>query len=243
MSRLRRVILALPGIALAAAGAIIWTAPDWLVDTIARRYPGCLYRVPTREPMIALTLDDGPDSISTPLILAELRKYGARATFFLISERISSQEALVRRIVAEGHEIGNHFSLDSPSIRLSQREFEEDLLRAHRGLAPFARLEWARPASGWYSQAMVSAMSRHGYRCALGSVYPFDAAIPSVTWAGSYILRNARPGAIIVLHDGADRGRRTARVLARIVPELQARGYRIVSLSELAATIPSGQLP
>jgi peptidoglycan-N-acetylglucosamine deacetylase len=82
---------------------------------------------------------------------------------------------------------------------------------------------------------MIEAMQRHAYRCALGSVYPFDATIPSVTWAARYILRNAKPGAIVVLHDGGSRGQRTVRILARVLPELHRRGYRVVSLSELVA--------
>ena len=82
---------------------------------------------------------------------------------------------------------------------------------------------------------MVEVMQRHGYRCALGSVYPFDTTIPSVAWATGYILRNAKPGAIVVLHDGGSRGLRTARILAEVLPELRRRGYRVVSLSELAA--------
>jgi peptidoglycan/xylan/chitin deacetylase (PgdA/CDA1 family) len=220
------------------AGAIVWTAPDWLVDTIAEQYPGCVYRVPTRERILALTLDDGPDALSTPVILAELRKHGARATFFLISERMRGQESLVRSIVAEGHELGNHFSHERPSIQLKAQEFERDLLHTHHVLTRFSQPVWARPASGWYTQAMVDAMTRHGYRCALGSVYPFDAAIPSVSWATHYVLRNARAGAIVVLHDGRDRGQRTARVLAEVLPTLRRRGYRVVPLSALFSTAP-----
>jgi hypothetical protein len=82
---------------------------------------------------------------------------------------------------------------------------------------------------------MVGAMRRHDYRCALGSVYPFDAAIPSVAWATHHVLRNARPGAVVILHDGGSRGQRTAQVLAEVLPELRRRGYRVVSLSELVA--------
>jgi peptidoglycan/xylan/chitin deacetylase (PgdA/CDA1 family) len=231
-------VLFAAAVLLATTGAIVWTAPDWLLDTIAERYPGCLYRVPTRERVVALTLDDGPDSISTPVILAELRKHGARATFFLISERMRTQEPLVRSIVAEGHELGNHFSHRRPSIRLSELEFERDLLHTHHVLTRVTQPVWARPASGWYTQAMVDAMARHGYRCALGSVYPFDAAIPSISWATHYILRNARPGAIVVLHDGGDRGQRTARVLSKVLPTLRMRGYRVVTLSDLFPHIP-----
>jgi peptidoglycan/xylan/chitin deacetylase (PgdA/CDA1 family) len=220
---------------LLGAGSIVWTAPDWLVDTLARWYPGCIYRVPVGSRLLALTFDDGPDPTSTPLILAELRRHGARATFFLITERLRNQDPLVRTMVAEGHELGNHFTQDRPSIGLGPQDFEDDLLRAHRDLAPFGQPIWARPASGWYSQTMVKTMRRHGYRCALGSLYPLDTAIPLVTWAATYVLRNARPGAIVVLHDGGPRGRRTAEVLARVLPELRRRGYRFVTLSELMA--------
>jgi peptidoglycan/xylan/chitin deacetylase (PgdA/CDA1 family) len=203
------------------------------VDLLTRWYPGCVYRIPVQDRILALSFDDGPDPESTPLIVAELRKYGARATFFLITEKLPGQEHLVRTLVAEGHELGNHFTRDRPSFRLSPEEFERDLEHAHRALARFDRISWARPGSGWYSRRMISVMSRHGYRCALGSIYPFDASIPSVEWASRYILRNARSGAIVVLHDGGARGRRTVRVLQRVLPDLQRRGYRVVSLSQL----------
>jgi peptidoglycan/xylan/chitin deacetylase (PgdA/CDA1 family) len=233
MRRARTVGFVVVGGLLVAAGAVLGTAPSWLIERLARWYPGCLYQVPTQARLVGLTIDDGPDPASTPLILNELRRHDARATFFLITDRLQGQEALVGRLMAEGHELGNHFTQDRPSIRLSPRAFEADLLRAHRALAPWGRPLWARPGSGWYSQVMIGVMQRHGYRCALGSVYPFDATIPSGAWAKRYILRNARPGAIVVLHDGGSRGRRTARVLAEVLPELRRRGYRVVSLSEL----------
>ena len=69
---------------------------------------------------------------------------------------------------------------------------------------------------------------------ALGSVYPFDAQIPSTWFAERYILANAGPGAIIVLHDGGARGRRTAASLDGILPELAARGLEVTTLSDLA---------
>jgi peptidoglycan/xylan/chitin deacetylase (PgdA/CDA1 family) len=141
----------------------------------------------------------------------------------------------VRTVASEGHELGNHFTRDRMSIRLSPGAFEADLLRAHQVLAPYGAVKWARPGSGWYSQAMIDVMRRHGYRCALGSVYPFDATIPSAAFAVHYIMWHARPGAVVVLHDGGSRGRRTAKVLSEVLPELRRRGYRVVPLSELAA--------
>jgi len=233
--------LSVAGVIVLAAGTALWTAPEWLIDRAARRYPGCLYRVPTHRRLVALTIDDGPDPGSTPLILAELRRQEARATFFLIAERVRDREHLVRALVSEGHELGNHFTREVSSIRLSPRAFEADLLRAHEVLAPYGTVRWARPGSGWYSEGMIEMMRRHGYRCALGSVYPFDAAIPSASLATRYILRNVRPGSIVVLHEGGARGQRTAKVLGEVLPELRQRGYRVVSLSELAAA--AAELP
>lgn len=222
------------GVAGAGAGLLLAGPPVWLVDRLAAAFPGCLYRVRTEERLVALTLDDGPDETTTPGILAELRRNGARATFFLIGERVPGREPLVRRVVAEGHELGNHFLRDRPAILLDGEELARDLDRSHALLSPYARLRWARPGSGWYSGATLAAMSRQGYDCALGSVYPYDTTIPSSAFASRFILRNVRPGAIIVLHDGGARGRRTARTLRTVLPELRRRGYRVVTLSELA---------
>jgi peptidoglycan/xylan/chitin deacetylase (PgdA/CDA1 family) len=225
-------------------GALLLGPPPWLFDWLAARFPGCLYRVPMRAPVVALTLDDGPDPVSTPLILSELRRYEARATFFLIAERVRGRDQLARRLVAESHEIGNHFTRDRASIRLDHDRFARDLEQAHEALAPFGPVRWARPGAGWYSQAMIATMAEQGYRCALGSVYPYDAAIPSADFSIRHILRNVRPGAILVLHDGGARGRRTARVLRTILPELKRRGFRVVTLSDLTAmqetTSPAG---
>jgi peptidoglycan-N-acetylglucosamine deacetylase len=237
----RRIGLGVAAGLVVAAGAALWSAPAWLIDRLARRHPGCLYRVPTEEPLVALTIDDGPDPSSTPLILAELRRQQARATFFLISERVLGQQQLVRTVASEGHELGNHFTRDRASIRLSPGAFEADLLRAHQVLTPYGATHWARPGSGWYSQTMIDIMRRHGYRCALGSVYPFDATIPWTFLAARYILWHARPGAVVVLHDGGGRGRRTAKVLREVLPELRRRGYRVVTLGELAAAANPGR--
>jgi peptidoglycan/xylan/chitin deacetylase (PgdA/CDA1 family) len=228
-----KVSLGLVGGLLLLVGAVYLIPSQWLVDRLARWFPGCLYQVQTRRPLVALTIDDGPDSSSTPRILDQLRRHDARATFFLITDRMEGQRQLIRRVLREGHELGNHFTQDRPSILLGRHTFEADLLQAHLLLSTWTYPRWARPGSGWYSQDMLSVMRRHGYRCALGSVYPLDTAIPSVTWATSYILRHTRPGAVLMLHDGESRGRRTAQVLERVLPELRRRGYRVVTLSGL----------
>ena len=223
-----------------SAGAIsllasaLWTAPRWLVSRIAARSPRCLYAVRTTERVVALTIDDGPDSAHGPSILRLLRAHGTRATFFLISSRVPGSEAHVAQTVAEGHEIGNHLVRDEPSIRMSPEAFAAAVREAGAMLGRFAPVRWLRPGSGWYDRAMLDTIEREGYRCALGSVYPYDAHLPSARLSAAYVLANVRPGAVVVLHEGGARGRRTVEVLRRVLPALRARGYRVTTLSELA---------
>jgi peptidoglycan/xylan/chitin deacetylase (PgdA/CDA1 family) len=200
---------------------------------LERRSPEVLYSVSTDDRALALTIDDGPDPDSTPRILEVLARHGASATFFLVSDRIPGNEALVEQIVASGHELGNHLTRDEASIDLPRDEFERELLRAHEILSEFAAPRWFRPGSGWYDEEMLETLARRDYRLALGSTYPFDAQIPSAWFATRVILGGAEPGAIIVLHDVGPRGLRTARTLEKVLPELQRRGYRVTRLSEL----------
>lgn len=214
------------------AAIVVWTGPRWLVSSIARAAPGCLYAVHTREPAVALTIDDGP-STNTNEILRVLREHGAHATFFLISSNVTGREGVVNAIVSEGHELGNHMTRDESSIRLTPEAFERSMREAGDAIGRFGNVRWLRPGGGWYRATMIDAIERTGYRCALGSIYPFDAQVPASGLASAFILANARPGAVIVLHDGEARGRRTVMTLERVLPELGRRGFRVVSLSEL----------
>lgn len=187
----------------------------------------------TRERRIALTIDDGPDARTTPVILDALRRHDARATFFLISGRVEGNGPVVDRMVAEGHEIANHMTADRASIDLAPALFDSRLKHAHDTLSRWQVPAWFRPGSGWYDEAMIEAVERQGYRMALGRIYPLDAAVAAPDLAARYILWRAEPGEIIILHDAGWRGRNTARTLERILPVLERRGFQVVTLSEL----------
>jgi peptidoglycan/xylan/chitin deacetylase (PgdA/CDA1 family) len=212
--------------------------PAWLVNGVTAGNPGCLYNVDRNDKTVALTLDDGPDSTTTPELLRILASNNARATFFLISSHLPGNDSLVMRLVREGHEIGNHFSKDEASIALPPRAFVRSFLTADSALKKFAPVRWVRPGSGRYNKRMVGTFREHGYQCALGSIYPFDPQIPWPAFSTWMIRRHVRPGAIIILHDGGYRGRNTIKTLTKVLPELTQRGYRIVTLTELTASMP-----
>lgn len=199
--------------------------------------PAVVYSVETLEKVVALTIDDGPHPESTPKILEVLHRHGARATFFLIADHVPGNEGLVEAIVASGHELGNHGAHDSAAVDLGPEHFERDLVESDRLLSRFAKPVWFRPGSGYYDDWMLEITARHGYRLALGTVYPMDAQLPWTNLARRYILWRTQPGAVIILHDVGDRGARTAELLDALLPELVRRGFRVTGLSALAELV------
>jgi peptidoglycan/xylan/chitin deacetylase (PgdA/CDA1 family) len=230
----RRFKIGLVALALLLAFlALALFRPEWIVAGLSRLSPQVIYSADTDQPVVAITIDDGPDPTATGEILDVLEEHDARATFFLLSGRIPGNEDLINRMVEEDHELANHLVTDEPSIRLSPAEFERQLIESHSVLSEYSDVRWFRPGSGWYNDSMLTILHEHEYRCVLGSVYPFDPQIPSLWFETNYILLNVRPGSIIVLHDYGGRGQRTAATLSAILPELERRGFRAVTLSEV----------
>lgn len=203
--------------------------------------PTARYFFKTKQPVIALTIDDSPDNNAlspntTAAILDTLAQYQITATFFIITSKARNNPQLINQIVEQGHELGNHLTADESSIKLGE-QFEAEFLKAERFLADFASINWFRPGHGWCNSQMAEIVHQYNHEIALGSVWPYDTAIASDKFASWYIQRNIRPGSIIILHDSDDqsnnRGLNTVKTLNRIIPQLQKQGYRFVTLSEL----------
>jgi peptidoglycan-N-acetylglucosamine deacetylase len=240
--------------------SLLWLQPRWLWVKISPWLcPGAIFFVETEAPMVALTIDDGPDDIeahhpkTTHQILEVLSKYDAHATFFLIGERITpSSQPLITEMLDQGNEVGNHLWKDEPSIKLPLRAFEAELHRTQRSILDVAQVKdksaqvrWLRPGGGMANRDMINIAQKHHYRVALGSIWPYDTLIPSSQFAATQILSNVRPGAIIILHDHGDNGewgKRTAQTLEQVLPELQRRGLKVVTLSKLLEKKPQAFL-
>jgi len=223
---------------MAALPLLVLFPPRPLLDALASAHPDVLFYVDTDRPVVALTLDDGPDPSVTPRILDLLAEHDARATFFLIGDRVPGNEALLERMRAGGHELANHLCQDEPAIGLSAVDFERQLVRTDSlltaaGGAGTGGGRWMRPGSGWFNDRMVDQVAAHGYRVALGSVYPHDLLLRSPRLIAEFVLRRAFAGSVLILHDGDGDPERTLRVLERVLPALKARGFEVRTLSEL----------
>ena len=154
---------------------------------------------------IAITIDDGPDPVTTPKILAVLKKYNVKATFFVIGERIMKYPEIVQMILNDGHALGNHDLYDKLSV-WRKKQFSnnfgvthtllESCLRDFKNTSgsteDFIGKRLFRPGCGFYSKWMLEEISGLKYKCILGNIYPHDvfmvpirSAIPllqSYTW-------------------------------------------------------------
>ncbi len=209
--------------------------PRWLVRALPGSYPDVVYFVPTEVKAIALTIDDGLDPQTTPLILDVLKKHNVQATFFIVTNTLPGNETLLLRMLDEGHEIGHHMTEDEVTVALSDEDLSRKFHAAADALEAFSPVSWFRAGSGRYNDAVLSLTEERGYRIAMASVVPLDTLISSPRSMSTYINWMVQPGSVVVLHDVADRGRRTAATLDRLLPILRERGYQVGSLGELDA--------
>ncbi|WP_440098674.1 polysaccharide deacetylase family protein [Streptosporangium sp. H16] len=208
-----------------------WARDDLPVSPRARRID-C-----ERIRCVALTFDDGPGAYTEPL-LDILAGYGARATFFVVGRMaFGDGESTLRRMVAEGHELGNH-TWDHPQLPLlSQSAIREELGRTQWLVkrATGVTMILMRPPYG-LTDSRVAAESRQlGLAQILWNVDTLD-------WRDqdpSIVARRATeagPGSIVLMHDIH---RSTVQAVPRLLDEFAARGYRFVTLSELYGGRPA----
>jgi peptidoglycan-N-acetylglucosamine deacetylase len=197
-------------------------------------------RLATREPLVALTFDDGPDPIFTPKILDVLRMRGALATFFVLGERAARYPEIVRRIHEEGHTVGTHtqrhrIRFHFGSAAYVQREIE-DAVEVVAGILPM-RPTLFRPPQGLRTPCFAAGWSRiRGQICVTWSVRGLDSRPTNSDAIVARVQGRLDPGAIVTLHDGTGLGggvdrEPTLAALALILTECERRGLRCVALN------------
>ncbi|MEU6549637.1 glycosyltransferase [Streptomyces sp. NPDC046915] len=206
-------------------------------------------RVPDHR--LVLTFDDGPDPTWTPKVLDVLKEHHAHAVFFVTGTMTSRYPDLVRRMVAEGHEVGlhtfNHPDLSYQSRKRIDRELSQNQL-AITGAAGI-RTSLFRPPYSSFADAMddrswpvTRYIGTRGYITVVNNTDSEDWRKPGV----AEIIRRATPhhgkGAIVLMHDSGGDRHQTVQALDRFLPLLQQQGYTFDNLTE-ALNAPSAHTP
>ena len=231
---LRVTILSLIGILLVSTSA--WKLCK---SRTFQFFGGIVPRVDTAVPVVALTFDDGPSSQFTEEVLSILREQEVKATFFVTGQALEEAMAAAQRIVAEGHELGNH-SYSHRHMMLKpysfiQRELEktDQLIRAtgYEGDIHF------RSPYGKKLVLLPYYLSRTGRLNIFMDVEPesYTEIAADADRIVEHVLTKTRPGSIILLHVMAESRTESRKAIPGIIQGLKEQGYSFVTVSELLA--------
>lgn len=199
----------------------------------------------TSSPAVCLTFDDGPSSVNTPEVLDLLARHDARATFFVVGKKIAGRDGLLQRMVAEGHEIGNHtWSHPRLARDCDDERVREELTSTSAAIAAVAGEAPRRFRGPRYDvdARVLEVAAGLGLRHTHGDVTPPDWKEQcSTAFISTFVLQQVAPDCVIGLHDGIPRNevrpgatrQRTVDAVARVVPILENRGVECVTASML----------
>lgn len=214
-------------------------------------YP-TLVRGRTDRPQVSLTFDDGPDPEITPRLLDMLAEQQARATFFVIGRQLEKSRAIGERMLKEGHELGNHswqhsrlqnfYSTAGHGVQIDRCS------QLIKSLTCAEREPLYRPPVGLKSPAMARAAHQRKLTAVAWSIHSRDTILRDANTIARNVLRQIRPGDIVLLHDGHDLDQRHRPIIHHIVPlllrGLGERGLRSVPVSELTSdTLQAARAP
>lgn len=185
-------------------------------------------RASRRRRAVALTFDDGP-SVYTRRVLRILRRFHARATFFLVGTEVRRYPGLARRELRAGNELANHSLRHSFFPSGGDLRATNGVIRRATGFKPCM----FRPPGGFVGGGLVRSALGLGMTTVIWSVDPRDWSRPGSGAIAQRALGPVRPGSIVLLHDGGGPRSQTVAALPRILRALRRRHYRLVTLSRL----------
>jgi peptidoglycan/xylan/chitin deacetylase (PgdA/CDA1 family) len=194
----------------------------WLLK---KYYSRLIWHIPAREKVLYLSFDDGPHPVATPFVLDELKKYGAKACFFCIGKNVMEHPQIYKRILSEGHRVGNHThdhlngwkvsdQAYFDNIRQAARYIDSDLFRPPYGRISAFQAARLRAAPSLYKIIMWDVLSAD-----------FDLSLSAEKCAEN-VVRHARPGSIIVFHDSEKAFDMLEGALPKVLLHFKELGYR-----------------
>ncbi|QLE59299.1 polysaccharide deacetylase family protein [Nostoc sp. TCL26-01] len=204
---------------------------------IPPRFQGATIQAATLSPnqkVIALTFDDGPWPETTVQVLNILKENNIKATFFVIGQNVKHYPDLIKRIVAEGHTIGNHtwhhwYHFMNPQVAAYEIDNTTELIYEVTGV----KTNLFRPPGGIMHNGLVSYARNNKYAVIMWSSDSIDYSRPGTPRLINNVFRQAKPGGIVLMHDGGGNRSQTVQALPEIISRFRKQGYSFVTIPEL----------
>jgi peptidoglycan/xylan/chitin deacetylase (PgdA/CDA1 family) len=211
------------------------TEPSW-----AATFPGnVFYHGPANYKWAALTFDDAPDALFLPIMLDILAHYDVKVTFFALGNCAHQNPDMVKRIVNDGHIIGNHTYDHIDITKISSEQLREQVQKTEDEIYRTVGLKTAlfRPPFGFMNEASIRIVLSMGYKMIMWNIDSYDwmgLTGPAIT---SRVLINSKPGAIILMHNSCAgdvaAGTGTVQSLPFIIETLKSGGYVLTTVATM----------
>jgi peptidoglycan-N-acetylglucosamine deacetylase len=193
-------------------------------------------KLQSNEKVIALTFDDGPSPKNTAQVLEILKKNNIKATFFMIGQMVKEYPKVAKQVVDEGHVLGNHTwhhwyrKMDSTTAA-SEINRTADIIYQTTG----AKTALFRPPGGYLNNGLATYAKQQKQAVMMWSITSGDADRhpPQASGLVANVLKGAKPGTIVLMHDGGGNRARTVAALPQIISGLRVKGYKFVTVPEL----------
>ncbi|WNQ13975.1 polysaccharide deacetylase family protein [Paenibacillus aurantius] len=212
--------------------------PMTLADLRNKYRSTFLLNGPGTKREVALTFDDAPDANFTPQILDVLKRKGVKATFFVVGNRVLAHPDIVKRMVQEGHTIGNHSYNHANLPKLTDAEFRDqitktdELIRQYTGFTP----NIVRPPYGNIAEEQIQWLASQHKKIVNWNVDSLDWKGLSAKQVETNVLAHVHPGSIVLEHAAGGTGEDlsgTVLALPKIIDELRNDGVKLVTIPEL----------
>ncbi|QSV68709.1 MAG: polysaccharide deacetylase family protein [Aphanizomenon flos-aquae DEX188] len=191
-------------------------------------------KLPPEKKVIALTFDDGPWPNSTAKVLDILKKNRIKSTFFVVGQNVKNYPDLTKQIVADGHIIANHtwhhwYHQMNAQAAAYEVANTGDIIYQTTGV----RTSLFRPPGGIMNNGVAAYAKNNKYAVIMWSADSMDYSRPAVPRLMNNIFREAKPGGIVLMHDGGGDRSHTVKALPEIISRFRKQGYEFVTVPEL----------
>ncbi len=198
-------------------------------------YPSLLWNMPRDQDTIYLSFDDGPHPEITSWVLKLLNDYNAKATFFCVGENIDKHPIIFKKLISEGHSIGNHTHNHLKGWKISTSQYLENVLEAEAVMSRFAKetdgQKLFRPPYGKIKPSQAKRLQLLNYKIVMWDALSadFDTSI-SAEDCFNNVIENSKAGSIVVFHDSEKASEKLKTVLPKVLAYYSEKGFNFKGL-------------